>query len=468
MQGQKSENVNKPNLLDFGGVALHLRLREQPVTEPNTSEHTSEPAPLAPGASMDRRIEKPRARISRPMQIGAAVVAAIVVFIGLIRMLPPPNSLSVKASALEIGQVQNTAFQDYLPVRAEIAPLSTVYVTAVSGGQVDKVIVLDGSEVAEGASLATLSNPQLKLDVTSKEAEIAGRLGDTSAQQLALERNRLDREKEVSETSYSLLKAQHDLDTRQHLHDLGFVSDAEVKSFTDEANYYRDRLKALKAGEQEENAIAGAQAAQIRQTGSSLNSNLAVVKSSLDALVVRAPVAGRLTDFTLQPGQSLKAGDQVGQIDSEGAYKLTADVDEYYLGRVTAGQPATGDFDGHTVALTVSRVLPQVTSGRFRVELTFNKPPNTGLHRGESTDVRITLGDTQQALVAPNGAWLEEGGGSYAFVLDGGGHRADRRPITVGRRNPQQVEITSGLHPGDRVVTSSYDGYAKSTHLILH
>jgi HlyD family secretion protein len=438
------------------------------VTEPNTSEPTPEPGPFASGGGMDRRIDKPRGRFSRPMQIAAGVVAALVVAVVLIRMLPPPNSLSVKAGALEIGLVQNTAFQDYLPVRAEIAPLSTVFVTAVEGGQVDKVIVLDGSEIAAGASLATLSNPQLKLDVTSKEAEIAGRLGDTSAQQLALERNRLDREKEISETSYSLLKAQHDLDTRQHLHDLGFVSDAEVKSFTDETNYYRDRLKALKAGEQEENAIAAAQASQIRQTGSSLNSNLAVVKSSLDALVVRAPVAGRLTDFTLQPGQSLKAGDQVGQIDSEGAYKLTADVDEYYLGRVTAGQPATADFDGHAVALTVSRVLPQVANGRFRVELTFNKPPNIGLHRGESTDVRITLGDTQLALVAPNGAWLEEGGGSFAFVLDGGGHRADRRPITVGRRNPQQVEITSGLHPGDRVVTSSYDGYAKSTHLILH
>ena len=438
------------------------------MTEPNTSEHPSDPAPFAPGAGMDRRIDRPRTRLTRPMKIALGVVAGLVVLVVLILMLPPPNSLSVKAGGLEIGQVQNADFQDYLPVRAEIAPLSTVYVTAVSGGQVDKVIVLDGSDVAAGASLATLSNPQLKLDVTSKEAEIAGQLGDTSAQQLALERNRLDREKEVSETSYSLLKAQHDLDTRQRLHDLGFVSDAEVKNFTDEASYYRDRLKALKAGEQQENAIAAAQASQIRQTGSSLNSNLAVVKSSLDALIVRAPVAGRLTDFTLQPGQSLKAGDQVGQIDSESAYKLTADVDEYYLGRVTAGQPATADFDGHAVALTVSRVLPQVTNGRFRAELTFNKPPSFGLHRGESTDVRITLGDTHQALVAPNGAWLEGGGGSFAFVLDGGGRRADRRPITLGRRNPQQVEVTSGLRPGDRVVTSSYDGYAKSTHLILH
>ena len=417
---------------------------------------------------MDRRVAKPRWKHRRLALIAGAAVLAVAVVALAVRLIPPPGSLTVKTSDIEIGQVARTPFQDYLPVRAEVAPLHTVFVTAVEGGQVDKVIVLDGTEVAAGTALATLTNPQLKLDVTSKEAEIAGRMGDASAQQLTLERNRLDREKEISETDYSLLKARHDLDIRQRLHEQGFVSDAEVKTYGDEANYYQNRLKDLKTGQHQEDAIAGAQAAQIHQTSGRLNSNLDVVRSSLDALVVRAPVAGRLTNFTLEPGQSLKAGDPAGQIDSEGAYKLTADVDEYYLGRVTAGQPATGDFDGHTVALTVSRVLPQVTSGRFRVELTFNKPPNIGLHRGESTDVRITLGDTQQALVAPNGAWLEEGGGSYAFVLDGGGHRADRRAITVGRRNPQQVEITSGLHPGDRVVTSSYDGYAKSTHLILH
>jgi len=192
------------------------------------------------------------------------------------------------------------------------------------------------------------------------------------------------------------------------------------------------------------------------------------VQSSLDALVIRAPVVGRLTGFTLQPGQSLKAGDPVGQIDSEGDYKLTADVDEFYLGRVTPGQKATAELDGKTVPVTVGRVLPQVTSGRFRVELTFDKPPAASLHRGESIDVRITLGDTRPAMVLPNGAWLEAGGGTYAFVLQPGGRRADRRAITVGRRNPEQVEITGGLQPGERVVTSGYAAFEKSTHLILN
>ncbi|MGC1301589.1 MAG: efflux RND transporter periplasmic adaptor subunit [Caulobacteraceae bacterium] len=420
------------------------------------------------GQGMDRRLERPRGKHGRLVMIGGAALALLAAIALGVGMIPPPGSLTVKASDVEIGQVRTAPFQDYLPVRAEVAPLHTVFVTAVEGGQVEKVVVLDGTEVAAGAALATLTNPVLRLDVTSREADIAGKLGDASAQQLTLERNRLDREKEISETNYDLLKAEHDLEVRRALHDQGFVSDAEVKTFADQAGYYQSRLKELKTGQTQEDAIAGAQAAQLHQTSGRLNNNLDVVRSSLDALTVRAPVAGRLTDFTLEPGQSLKAGDPVGQIDSEGAYKLTADVDEFYLGRVTPGQQAVADLDGRSVAMTVSRVLPQVTNGRFRAELTFKDAPPAGLRRGEGVDIRITLGDTRPALVLPNSGWLEAGGGTYAFVVQSGGGRADRRAITIGRRNPEQVEITSGLRPGERVTVSSYAGFDKFAHLILH
>ena len=328
-------------------------------------------------------------------------------------------------------------------------------------------MVNDGTEVAAGTALATLTNPQLKLDVLAREAEIAGRLGDVSAQQLTLQKAGVDREREIAETGYSLLKAKHDLDVRQRLHDQGFVSDAGVKTFADEASYYDTRLKALKAGQVREDQISGSEAAQIRQTGTRLTSDLGAVESSLQALVLRAPVGGRLTDFLLQPGQTLKAGDPVGQIDSEGEYKLNADVDEFYLGRVAPGQAATADVDGQAVEMTVSRVLPQVTNGRFRAELVFKGAPPSGLRRGQSLDIRITLGDTRPALVAPNGGWLEAGGGTTAFVVAPGDHRADRRAITVGRRNPEQAEITSGLRVGEQIVTSSYVGYDKTSHLII-
>ena len=388
--------------------------------------------------------------------------------VAAVRLLPPPYSLSVKASDLVVATATEAPFQDYLPVRGAVAPLHTVFVTAVAGGQVDKVLALDGAEVPAGAALATLTNPQMKLDVTSKEADIAGRLGEASGQSLALEKNRLDAQSQVSQASFDLLKAEHDYDVRRQLHDKDIVSDAELKTFADTLAYDRARLAELKAGQRQQASLAGVQGAEIARTGAGLRQSLQVVQASLDALVIRAPVAGRLTDFQLQPGQSLKLGDPAGQIDSENAYKLTADVDEFYLGRVQPGEAATADLDGADVALVVSRVLPQVTDGRFRVELTFKGSAPANLRRGEGADIRITLGDTRSALVLPNSGWLEGGGGSSAFVLDADGRRADRRPIGVGRRNPEQVEITSGLRPGERVVVSSYAGFDKLNHLILH
>ncbi len=426
------------------------------------------PPPAAPSLeqpveSMDRRIARPRH--SRGGLIALGIAGAIILAVAAVRLLPPPGSLSVKASDLQIATVADAPFQDYLPVRGEVAPLHTVFVTAVTGGQVDKVLVLDGVDVAAGSALATLTNPQLKFDVTSRQADIAGRLGEGSGQSLALEKNRLDAQGQVSQAAFDLLKAEHDYDVRRQLHDKDIVSDAELKTYADTLAYDRARLAQLKAGQQQQAALADVQGGEIARTGAGLRQSLAVVQASLDALVIRAPAAGRLTDFQLQPGQSLKAGDPAGQIDSNGAYKLTADVDEFYLGRVQPGEAAVATLDGADTPLVVSRVTPQVTGGRFRVELTFKGQAPAGLRRGEGADIRITLGDTRRALVLPNSGWLEAGGGSSAFVL-AGDRRADRRPIQIGRRNPEQVEITSGLRPGERVVVSSYAGFDKLNHLI--
>jgi HlyD family secretion protein len=414
---------------------------------------------------MDRPVAKPKNRrrwILAGVAVGVTVVAGAAFW-----LLPSAGSLALKQADVEIAEVRREPFQDYLPIRAEVAPLTTVFVTAIEGGQVEQVTAQDGADMAAGAPLARLTNPQLQLDVTAREAEIAARLGDVSAQELTLQRTRAERDAQVAQTSYDLLKARRELEKRERLHASGFESDAGVKTYSDEAAYHQARLAALKRGQTQENTIGSAQQAQIRQLAQRLDRNLQVVQASLGALTVRAPAAGRLTNFTLQPGQSLKAGETVGQIDSESAYKLIAEVDEFYLGRIAPGQSATAETGGRNVPLRVLRVLPQVTGGRFKVELGFAGASPPGLRRGQSLDLRLTLGDTRPAVVLPNGPWMEASGGAFAFVVKPGGGRAERRAIAVGRRNPQQVEVAKGLRPGERVVVSSYSGLEPYKHLIL-
>ncbi|TAJ70882.1 MAG: HlyD family efflux transporter periplasmic adaptor subunit [Phenylobacterium sp.] len=413
---------------------------------------------------MDRKVARPRRRLWLAAGIGAVVLGAGGAAAWL---LPDAGTVAVRRGEVEIAEVRQEPFHDYIPVRAVVAPLTTVFVTAVEGGQVEQVIAQDGSAVAAGAPLARLANPQLRLAVTSREAEIAGRLGDVSGQELELQRAQADRDRELAAASYDLLKARRDLEKRQRLYDAGFESPAAIRSLADEAAYHASRVAALSSGNIREAAIGASQRSQMRQLAGRLSANLGVVTASLDALTVKAPLKGRLTNFDLQPGQTLKAGETVGQVDVEGAYKLTADFDEFYVSRVAPGQAAQADLGGRAVLLRVGRVLPQVSQGRFRVEFGFAGAPPAGLRRGQTLEVRLTLGATQPAVVLPNGAWLEGSGGAYAFVVRPDGRKADRRAIVVRRRNPQQVEVASGLRRGEKVVVSSYAGLEPYKHLIL-
>lgn len=414
------------------------------MTEPSVH------ATASVGVGMDRRVARPVLPWWR-RRTTLIAVAVMLVALAAWRFLPSSGSTDIAAVNIETGSVARAPFADYLPVRATVAPRVTTLVGVLSGGQVEALLVQDGAMVVAGQTLARLANPELRLEVLTREAQIAGQLGDVSGQDLGIERNRLDRANQIAQANYDLIKARRELGIREQLHAKGIVSDAGVRSYAEEAAYQEKRVAQLQSGGAAEARITATQEARLADTRGRLTGNLAAVRAGLDALVVRAPTGGRLTNFTIQPGQTLKPGDPAGQVDSEGSWKLEADVDEYYLGRVAVGQAAVVN----STRLKVSKVLRAVKDGRFRVELTFDRAPPAALNRGQTLDIRITLGSTEPALVAPIGGWLDAGGGASAFVLDADGAHARRRAVKVGRRNPEQVEILSGLAAGDRLVTSN-------------
>ena len=416
----------------------------------HTAEQSNSLSNPTPGAGMDRKVVKPKTPWWRDKRLLIAIAVVAIAIVGW-RAIPASGSTDIDADDLQIGEVTRTAFDDYLPVRASVVPATTTLVGVMSGGQVEELFVQDGALVTKGQPLARLANPDLELTVLSQEAQIASQLGGVAGENLGIQRSRVDRAGQVAAAEYDLVRARRDLDIRRQLHDRGFVSDAGVKSYQEEVDYQTQRLGQLRQGRATEAGITATQGQMLSATRARLQRNLSAVRGSLDALTIRAPMAGRLTNFPLQPGQTLAPGDPAGQIDSEGDWKLEAEVDEYYLGRVEIGQTATTS-DG--AKLTVSKVLPTVADGRFRVELTFVTMPRQDLNRGQTLDVRITLGAAKQALIAPVGAWLTDGGSS-AFVIDPDGDHARRVPVKIGRRNPRQVEILSGLEPGQRIITSN-------------
>lgn len=414
---------------------------------------------------MDRFVARPAWRRKTVLLAAAGLVAAIALTAVIVEM-PQAGTVTVNADSIDFAVAKRAAFQDYLALRGEVVPMTTTFVTAAVGGTVQSVAAGDGENVEAGRKLAVLSNSEFSLGLTGQEAEVSVRLSEANRLLLDLNKAKNDSDAQLADVAYALHKAELDLEKRQDLLDHGVVNEAYIRSFRDEVTYQRNRLRDLTAVHDAEAPRIAAQQRQIEASADELKRNLHDIKQGRDALTVSAPAAGRLTAFTLKPGQSIKAGDSLGEIDSDNSFKVKALVDEYYTSRVATGLKATALIDGKSWPLQLTKVYQQVAGGRVTVELEFaGNPP--ALRPGQTMDVKLQLGDTAEALVVPNGPWLRENGGSAIFVTDSAEH-ADLRPVTVGRRNPDSVEILGGLSAGERVVTATrLEQHTDARHLLI-
>jgi HlyD family secretion protein len=415
------------------------------------------------GGAMDRVVV--RKRVDKKILIGGAAAATLLLLILFWLFAPRADSLSVPRDRLAIATVQSGTFDDFLPLRGRVTPLVTVYLDAVEGGRVDQKLVEDGAQVTQGQLLAVLSNAELQLSTLEKQAEVEQQLNNMRSQELALTQTRNNNLRDLNQAETDLAKAKRQYDLYKPLADKGFVAQKAFKDAQDDMEYQANRLRILKQSVAQSEALQTSQLGQLRSAASSLNSSMGIARSNLGQLNIRAPVTGELSGFDIQLGQSLQQGERIGQIDSAGGNKLQADVDEYYLGRVHVGQTATADADGKTYRLKVAKVYPQVRNGQFQIDLVFDGSAPDSVQRGQTLQTKLTLGDSAKALLIPNGAFFNDTGGNWVFVVDKSGNGATRRQVQLGRRNADFIEVLGGLSPGERVITSSYSGLTDKTHL---
>ncbi len=423
------------------------------------------PAPGAhSGGGMDRVIAPTgmSKRVKVAMAAGAVLIAAALFYL----MAPGANSQTVAAERLTISTVHKGTFDDFIPLRARVTPLVSVYLDAIEGGRVEQVLVEDGTMVYNGQLLAVLSNAELQLSVLARQTEVAQQINSMRSQELALAQSRLQNERALIEADLAAQKARRQYDVQRPLAEKGFVAGRVFRDSRDEYEANRRRSEVLRRAQATDERLQSNQLAQLRQSASALNNSLGIARGSLDSLNLRAPVSGQLTAFSIQIGQSMTRGERLGQIDTEGI-KLVAQVDEHYLGRVEDGQRATAEWGGKTYRLKVAKIYPQVRNGAFEVDFHFVGPAPAALQRGQTIQTKLTLSDPTQALLIPSGAFYNETGGNWVFVATPDGSAAVKREVRLGRRNADYVEVLEGLEPGERVITSPYTGFADKDRLDL-
>jgi len=209
------------------------------------------------------------------------------------------------------------------------------------------------------------------------------------------------------------------------------------------------------------------QLAQLEGSIARLQDNLDMTKQNLENLIIKAPISGQLTSLNAEIGESKSPGQRIGQIDVLDNFKVQASIDEFYIARINPGQTGEFDLSGTTYGLKITKVYPEVTNGRFDVDMLFVGTPPVGVRRGQTLQVRLELGDLTEAVLLPRGGFYQKTGGQWVYVVDKSGDFAVKRSIKLGRQNPQMFEVLDGLQPGEDVITSSYDNFGDIDRLVL-
>lgn len=415
---------------------------------------------------MDKVIEKKKWPARRIISYSASSAIILLLGYGLL-FKGSVSTLNIRAERTTVSEVVKGPFQEFIPIIGNVKPHNTVYLDAEEGGRIEKVFVKAGTHVKEGDKILKLSNTNLLISLMNNEALISRASNDLRATRLQLEKNRLALESDRAEVDYDLTRIKRKYQRNKRLYEEELISRQAFEEYEDEYNYLVKKRKLTIESQEKDLAFRARQVDQLEASVKRMKANLELVKKQLENLILRAPVSGYLTSLKAEKGQSKAPGDRLGQIDELDGFKVLAEIDEHYISRVEKGRVGRTDLAYGSFDLTVTKVFPEVRSGKFEVDLGFVGKEPTGIKRGQTIHINLELGKASEALLLARGGFYQTTGGNWVYVLNDSGDKAVRRPVRLGRQNPRFFEVLEGLKPGDRVITSSYENFGSMKQLVL-
>ena len=419
------------------------------------------------GVGMDRKVQKSTwQRLQRwlPATLGLVLIVILVTY----AVLESTNStFTVNSNQVAVARVTQAVFDDFIPIRGRVTPKKTIYLDAVEGGQVEQRLVEDGALVRKGDLIVVLTNSGLQLDVVRNEAIVTEQLNNMRSLELQLEQNRLQHRRSLVDLDYQIQRLTRQVKRLSDLDKSGVASKSQLEDAGDELAYYQAGRTVTLESQATDARLQDSQLNFLRKTTVQLERSLAITRNNLEALNVRAPEDGKLSGLIVEVGQSIARGGRIGQLDDPANFKLRASLDEYYLSRIDIDQSAYFSLGGDDYQLNVAKVYPQVKNGQFEIDLLFVDDEPTQIRRGQTIQGKLTLGDPAPARLIPNGAFYQDTGGNWLFVVTADGARAVRRNVKLGRRNARFIEVVEGLDVGEQVITSSYGSFAQMDQLKL-
>lgn len=416
---------------------------------------------------MDRAIEKKKWPLKKVLWIGAA--AAAVFLLGYYIIFADKSSkLNVDIEKLTIETVSEDLYRDYITVIGTVAPIQTIYLDATEGGsRVDEIIKKEGSKVNQGDIIARFSNTNLILDISNFEANVSRSNNELSNIRLQMERTTLETQSRLLDLNFELKERKRTFENNQVLVEQNHISREEFERSKEAYELNIKRIELFRQSAKQDSLYRLTQLRALEEDASRLQRNLSVVRNRLDALVFRAPVTGELASLNLEVGQVIGMGSRIGTIHVLDSYMLKVDIDEHYISRITRNLTGDCEFSSKLYPGHITKIYPEVRNGRFTVDMIFDSIVPQNIRIGQTSRIRLELGESLMAILIPRGGFYQSTGGQWIYVVDPSGKFATKRAIRINRQNPRHYEVMEGLQPGERVIVSSYDNFGNVDKLIL-
>lgn len=415
---------------------------------------------------MDTQIERKKRFTSKQFYGGVGILFILVLILYFI-FRDNTSSMAVDKNRITITTVVESEFSDYIRVIGQVLPSRMIYLDAIEGGRVEERLHEEGVMVKKGDVILRLSNPLLNIGIMQSEADLAYQENELRNTRISMEQERLSLKQERIGMWKEFLVKRRRCEQYKRLMEEQLIAREDFLQASEEYDAVCAQLSVLDERIRQDSLFRLTQISSLDENIMNMKRSLALVRGRLENLKVKAPIDGQVGNLEAQIGQSISAGEHIGQIITSDL-KVQALIDEHYVERVVRELPADFTRDGENYKLEVTKVYPEVKEGQFRTDFRFTTGRPENIRAGQTYHINLQLGDPVKAILIPRGGFFQITGGRWVYVVDENGKFAVRRPIRIGRQNPQYYEVTEGLAPGEKVIISGYELFGDNEKLILN
>ncbi|MFI3332481.1 MAG: efflux RND transporter periplasmic adaptor subunit [Rikenellaceae bacterium] len=418
---------------------------------------------------MDILIEQPKGlkAILRAKNLPYLFGGMLLIFIVWLVLRDNSATLRINAKTIAIETVKQGEFNDYVRVTGQVQPISTVQLSPLEAGVVEQILVEEGAKVRRGDVIAVLSNNNLNLSILDSEAQLAEKQNFLRNTQITMEQERLSLRQERLQLELDVKRKRRAYKQQEELYQSNLSAKEDWLLAKEDWELAVARRDLILERQKQDSIYRSVQVEQMEESLRNMRQNMELVRQRVDNLQVKSPIDGELGLLDMVLGQSIASGQKIGQVNDLSSFKIEALINEHYIDRVSSGLSAAFERSGETFETELRKVYPEVREGQFRADFKFVATRPENIRAGQTYYLNLQLGAPSEAIIIPRGSFYQSTGGAYIFVVDEAEGKAYKRPIKIGRQNPQYYEVTEGLSPGEKVIVSSYEQYGENEVLLL-